>query len=154
MCAKEQTSGIETLFGVQILTVDFLITVLISDAPPGIHEGPSRICHICFFFRFWSSSGDKTISCTIVNGFVDKIPWRNTCDGQGCPLLWSAHNFKEHKLLLEKVCYLRKIRTHQIYSFYLLLLGDRGSTVVKLLCYKSEGRWFDPSWCQWNFSLK
>ena len=34
-----------------------------------------------------------------------------------------------------------------------LPLGDRGSTVVKVLCYKSEGRWFDPSWCQWNFSL-
>ena len=31
--------------------------------------------------------------------------------------------------------------------------GDRGSTVVKVLCYKSEGHWFDPSWCQWNFSL-
>ena len=31
--------------------------------------------------------------------------------------------------------------------------GDRGSTVVKVLCYKSEGRWFDPSWCNWNFSL-
>jgi len=29
--------------------------------------------------------------------------------------------------------------------------GDRGSTVVKVLCYKSEGRWFDPSWCQWIF---
>ena len=23
--------------------------------------------------------------------------------------------------------------------------GDRGSTVVKALCYESEGRWFDPS---------
>jgi len=23
--------------------------------------------------------------------------------------------------------------------------GDRGSTVVKVLCYKSEGRWIDPS---------
>jgi len=29
--------------------------------------------------------------------------------------------------------------------------GDRGSSVVKVLCYKSEGRWFDPSWCQWIF---
>ena len=28
---------------------------------------------------------------------------------------------------------------------------DRGSTVVKVLCYKSEGRWFDPSWCKWIF---
>jgi len=31
------------------------------------------------------------------------------------------------------------------------LSGDRGSTVVKVLCYKSDGRWFDPSWCQWIF---
>jgi len=23
--------------------------------------------------------------------------------------------------------------------------GDRGNTVVKVLCYKSEGRWFDPT---------
>jgi len=30
---------------------------------------------------------------------------------------------------------------------------DRGSTVVRVLCYKSEGRWFDPSWCQWIFLL-
>ena len=28
---------------------------------------------------------------------------------------------------------------------------SRSSTVVKVLCYKSEGRWFDPSWCQWIF---
>ena len=34
-----------------------------------------------------------------------------------------------------------------------MVYGYRGSTVVKVLCYKSEGRWFDPSWCQWNFSL-
>jgi len=30
---------------------------------------------------------------------------------------------------------------------------DRGSTEVKVLCYKSEGRWFDSRWCHWNFSL-
>ena len=33
------------------------------------------------------------------------------------------------------------------------IVKHRGGTVVKLLCYKSEGRWFDPSWCHWNFSL-
>jgi len=27
----------------------------------------------------------------------------------------------------------------------------RGSTVVKVLCYESEGRWFDPSCCHWIF---
>jgi hypothetical protein len=31
--------------------------------------------------------------------------------------------------------------------------GGRGGTVVKALCYKSEGRWFDSRWCHWNFSL-
>ena len=30
--------------------------------------------------------------------------------------------------------------------------GDRDRTVVKVLCYKSEGRWFDRRWCHWNFS--
>jgi len=28
-----------------------------------------------------------------------------------------------------------------------------GGTVVNVLCYIPEGRWFDPSWCHWNFSL-
>ena len=28
-----------------------------------------------------------------------------------------------------------------------------GSTVVKVLRYKSEGRWFDSNWCHWNFLL-
>ena len=31
--------------------------------------------------------------------------------------------------------------------------GDRDSTMVMMLCYKSKGRWFDPRWCHWNFSL-
>jgi hypothetical protein len=30
-------------------------------------------------------------------------------------------------------------------------LGDRGSTVVKVLRYKSEGRWFDHRWCHGIF---
>jgi len=29
------------------------------------------------------------------------------------------------------------------------MVGDRGSTVAKVLCYKSEGRWSDPRWFQW-----
>ena len=33
------------------------------------------------------------------------------------------------------------------------LTGDRGGTVVKVLRYKSEGRWFDSKWYHWNFSL-
>jgi hypothetical protein len=26
-------------------------------------------------------------------------------------------------------------------------------TVVKVLCYKSEGRWFYSRWCHWSISL-
>ena len=32
-----------------------------------------------------------------------------------------------------------------IFEYFPTLRGNRGSTVVKVLCYKSEGRWFDPS---------
>ena len=33
------------------------------------------------------------------------------------------------------------------------IVEDRGSTVVKVLFNKSEGRWFDPSWYHSNFLL-
>ena len=32
-------------------------------------------------------------------------------------------------------------------------VGDRGGTGVKVLCYKSVGRWFDSGWCLWYFSF-
>ena len=50
-------------------------------------------------------------------------------------------------------CHLWSAPLYSIFPWYLIKDGDRGSTVVKVLCYKSEGRWFDPSWCLWNFSL-
>ena len=41
------------------------------------------------------------------------------------------------------------------FQFLLVIskIGDRGSTEVKALRYKSEGRWFESRWCQWKFSL-
>jgi len=44
------------------------------------------------------------------------------------------------------IVFRRSVILYRLYS-----LWDRGSTVVKVSCYKSEGRWFDPSWCQWIF---
>ena len=35
--------------------------------------------------------------------------------------------------------------TSELLVLVIVEIGDRGSTVVKVLCYKSEGRWFDPS---------
>jgi hypothetical protein len=34
--------------------------------------------------------------------------------------------------------------------FISILNVGLGGTVVKVLCYKSEGRWSDSSWCHWN----
>jgi hypothetical protein len=33
------------------------------------------------------------------------------------------------------------------------IMGDRGDTVVKVLCYKSEGIWFDSRRFHWIFPL-
>jgi hypothetical protein len=50
---------------------------------------------------------------------------------------------------------LGQLKTSPAYllSYCTTLVGDCGSTVDKVLCYKSEGIWFDPSWCHWNLSL-
>jgi len=40
-----------------------------------------------------------------------------------------------------------------LFESAVLLTGDHGSTVAKVLRYKSEGRLFDPRLCQWIFSL-
>jgi len=43
--------------------------------------------------------------------------------------------------------------TFEVFLMKMLDLMYRGGTVVKVLCYKSEGRCFDPSWCHWKFLL-
>jgi len=55
------------------------------------------------------------------------------------------------------VLYLRKYQIFfllslpELYPPTYVFVGDRGSTVVKVLCYKSVGRWFGPSWFHWIF---
>jgi len=46
-----------------------------------------------------------------------------------------------------------EVNKHKYFKQTYIKEGDRGGTVAKVLCYKWEGRWFDPSWCVWNFSL-
>jgi hypothetical protein len=33
------------------------------------------------------------------------------------------------------------------------IMAECGGTMVKVLCYKSEGRWFHSRWCHWSSSL-
>ena len=56
-------------------------------------------------------------------------------------------NYTQLFSLLHRACCRITQSLHQSLHIY----GDRGSTVVKVLCYKSEGRWFDPRLCQWIF---
>jgi len=42
-------------------------------------------------------------------------------------------------------------KNHHFISVSTHTAGDCGSKVVKVLCFNSEGCWFDPSWCQWIF---
>ena len=62
-----------------------------------------------------------------------------------------SHNVKIDNKPSEQFKYLGTTLTNQ--HFKQEEIEDRGSTVVKVLCYKSKGRWFDSRWCHWNFSL-
>jgi hypothetical protein len=53
--------------------------------------------------------------------------------------LHSYHEDRAYKCLQEAGTHLYRLTTWYC--------GDRGSTVVKILRYKSEGRCFDPRWC-------
>jgi len=50
---------------------------------------------------------------------------------------------------LQSLHFLSGFSTKMFHLF--LFLGYRGGSVVKVLCYKSEGRCFDPNWYQWIF---
>ena len=67
---------------------------------------------------------------------------KKICNKQSHLMNNSINNLK---IVEENIC-------EMIIFLNILIVGDRGVTVVKVLCYKSEGRWFDPSWCHWKFS--
>jgi phage antirepressor YoqD-like protein len=67
-----------------------------------------------------------------------------------------ASHLQAKPIKKKEMCKLMR-QQHVMYKHILYIIsyqyGDRGGTVVKGLCYKSEGRWFDSRWCHWNFSL-
>ena len=86
----------------------------------------------------------------------------NGTDIPSLPLLpWfrSLHSLSADSPLTTTTETLTVYPLHYSSTFYVIsitycnFLGDRSGTVVKVLCYKSEGRSFDPRWCHWNFSL-
>ena len=70
--------------------------------------------------------------------------------------IYILNNFREVSGLFGEAgpySQLRKPYLQQHFAVYCQANGDRGGTVVMVLCYKSEGRWFDSRWYHWNFSL-
>ena len=63
--------------------------------------------------------------------------------------LWSSKMFSVNALHYSSAAWSPISLLHADLNYW----GYRGGTVVKVLCYKSEGRWFYPRWCHWNFSL-
>ena len=55
-------------------------------------------------------------------------------------------------LTINMLCHV-KVMFIQLLNLLERYYGVRDGTVVKVLCYKLEGRWFDPSGSHWNFLL-
>jgi len=123
----------------------------------------SSVCVPCILPTFrrqeflrWLSRFSEIFAHPLVN------PWQDSCFSRGSANIGTerAELDLEHYVTLSEntftILITEECLTKYIFYFILILYlnvsGDRGSTVVKVLCYNSEGRWFDPSWCQWNFS--
>jgi len=85
----------------------------------------------------WSLLTDRTTGSLHGRDFLEKQT-----------VLWLRVKFSH---VIEPVSILPPATNLQILNGMDLHTEGRGSTVVKVLCYKSEGRWFDPGWCQWIF---
>ena len=55
-----------------------------------------------------------------------------------------AHSRAHDQILLSSQ-YRQRPKFCKKFQLLLLTERDRGGTVVQMLCYKSVGRWFDPS---------
>ena len=51
---------------------------------------------------------------------------------------------------MEKLLYRIFVTYRWLYN---ILKGIRGNAVFEVMCYKSEGRWFDSRWCLWRFFI-
>ena len=93
------------------------------------------------------------LDCTAISAFGTAVCYTVVCDvhfSLSLSLSSSSSSSSSFSLLRIRVTVESNTR-RRIFIVFVSLLWDRGGTVVKVLCYKSEGRWFDPSWCKWIF---
>ena len=116
--------------------------------------------HSCFLSLAANKSGNDVIK-TSISLQLCHVTWLTPCTEETLrrviviPLGNNNSLFKRTQSFLTALSH-----TNPFYSFTHYILTTRFwpnttvprcSTVVKVLCYKSEGRWFDPSWYQWIF---
>jgi hypothetical protein len=77
--------------------------------------------------------------CFSTTNFHRLVPFREQSKNHIVNCVDKIRSFKKHSQNFEK-----RLLTSR---------GVRGSTAVKVLCYKSEGHWFDSRWCHWIFPL-
>ena len=101
----------------------------------------SRLCHWEFFIdikSFRSHYGLGFDSASDRNEYLREFP-----GGKGSRCL---------KLTLPPSCAV-VMRSGNLNFLEPFGPGGRGSSLVKVLCYKSEGRWFDSRLCHWEFFI-
>jgi len=100
----------------------------------------SRLCwfnpHLIQFHMRWNS----TFRSLIFEVTAFQLLFPSTDDTHFCPLIHPPPRTPHFAILSG----LRNLLSSSTLGGW----GLRGSTVVKVLCYKSEGRWFDPRWYQ------
>ena len=120
-----------------------------------LHSAPSGTLFLQFFFL----TTGPTAPCPTPLWW--DIYWSTSCfsiihpECGNCNMHWNMEQFR-HTMWLTASHSCKTFHTiyYRLYSFFCVVYiytGECGGTVVKVLCYKSGGRWFNPRWCHWIF---
>jgi hypothetical protein len=106
-------------------------------------EGDSVMSELIFSFP-WS-----VFCLPFIENKLNTLTW--------CHTFWCLYNtfsymFMKMDRTKQPDCCTTIFKTFYTSIFY--LCGGCGGAVVKVLCHKSESRWFHSRWYHWNFPLK
>ena len=121
----------------------------------GSKTRPSDYCHMAtsFVHSGWLPKWSNDISGSVLRlSRLVILNALNTMPGAHSYVQHSVDSASTVRVFAEILEYEVRIRDMAARRG-LTKLPSYSGTLVRVLCYKSEGRGFDPSWCHWNFSL-